>query len=352
MRAARWHGRGDVRIDEVDVPTPRVDEVLVRVIACGICGTDLEEWRDGPVTVPVDAPHPVSGARAPMTIGHEVIGVVERAASNGTGPAVGTVVIPDVVDGCLDCWWCRSGEQGLCPSLVVRGQTADGGLAEYMTARAASCVVVPNHVDPALGALAEPVAVAVRAVRKAGDVAGQHVVILGAGTIGQLIAQVVHRAGALTVIVVDPDQHRRALVSDLTGAIAVAPDQLDAAVARLREPGASTVFECTGRPGQLAVALRVARAGGTIVAVGLRDGDEAVPLERLVLGEYRILGTAAHRWDTDVAEAIRLIADGSIAVAPLVTHRVPLERMVLDGLGALADASSGAVKVLVDCGRR
>jgi 2-desacetyl-2-hydroxyethyl bacteriochlorophyllide A dehydrogenase len=349
MKAARWHARSDIRVDEVPVPRPADDEVLVKVLHCGICGSDLEEFREGPLTVPVE-PHPVSGRSAPITLGHEVVGVVARAAANGVGPQVGTLVVPDVVDGCGHCWWCLRHEPGLCPDLVVRGQQADGGLAEYMTARASSCVLVPPGVPSERAALAEPVSVAVRAVRHV-QVMGGRVAVIGAGTIGQLVAQVLMRAaGARSVLVVDPDERRLALVARLAGADTTTPDQAQAAFDAAPEPGFDAIFECTGRPGQLRLALERVRAGGTVVAVGLRPGAEEIPLPALVLPEKRLIGTAAHVWDTDVADAIQLIADGRVDVDALVTHRVPLGDLVTDGMGALEDARSGALKVLIDCG--
>lgn len=348
MMAARWHGRRDIRVERVSFPKPAPHELVVRVLYCGICGSDLEEFREGPLTIPV-RPHPVSGRCAPLTLGHEVVGIVERRAADGTGPEEGTVVIPDVVDGCGHCWWCRRHEPGLCPDLVVRGQQTDGGLAEYMAARAETCIVVPPGVPPDAAALAEPVSVAVRAVRHA-RVMGCTVGVIGAGTIGQLVGQVLMRvAGARRVIVIDPDRSRLHLTQQLTKATVAVPDVAAEIFANVPAPGVDVIFECTGRPGQLGLALERVRAGGTVVAVGLRPGVEAVSLPQLVLGEKTLVGTAAHVWDTDVADAVGLIADGRVDARALVTHRVPLTRLVEMGIGALDDATSRALKVLVDC---
>ena len=348
MQAARWHGRGDVRVERIPLPVPAPNELLVKVVHCGICGTDLEEFREGPLTVPT-TPHPVSGRSAPLTLGHEVVGVVARAASDGTGPREGTLIVPDVVDGCGRCWWCQRHEPGLCPALVVRGQQTDGGLAEYMTARAESCVVVPAGVPSQWAALAEPTSVAVRAIRHA-QVMGARVAVIGAGTIGQLIAQTLMRAaGARDVLVVDPDLVRLELTRRLAGVRVATPDEAPEAFASAPSPGFDVIFECTGRPGQLGQAMQRVRAGGTVVAVGLRPGSEEISVPGLVLSEKRVVGTAAHVWDTDVADAVALIADGRIDVEDLVTHRVPLVDLVDRGFGALEDRSSSAVKVLIDC---
>jgi 2-desacetyl-2-hydroxyethyl bacteriochlorophyllide A dehydrogenase len=349
MMAGRWYARGDLRVEKVPIPKPKPDEVLVRVLHCGICGSDLEEYRDGPLTVPI-TPHPVSGAFAPMVLGHEVVGIVARSAADGSGPPEGTMVIPDVVDGCEECWWCRQHEPGLCPNLVVRGQTTDGGLAEYMVARGRSCVIVPTGVEPREAALTEPLSVAVRAVRKALPLSGARAAVIGAGTIGQLIAQVLTRSlDAADVVVVDPNQTRLALARKLSGANVSTPEQAE----RLFEPssgrGFDVIFECTGRHGQLGSALHRVRAGGLVVAVGLRAEEEAISLNDLVLGERRMVGTAAHVWDTDVVDAINLIATKQVQVAELVTNAVPLGDLVSVAMPLLNDPASGAVKVVIDC---
>lgn len=349
MRAARWHARRDIRIDDVPAPAPAEDEVLIRVMFCGICGTDLEEYREGPLTVQVGTPHRTSGRSAPLTLGHEVVGRVERAAADGSGPAVGQVVLPDAIVGCGHCWWCSRRQEGQCARLSIRGQTDDGGLADYMCARAATCIVVPDGLDAALAALSEPASVAVRAIRKLDMPLGARIGVIGGGTIGQLVAQVARASGASYTLLVDPLPDRRAMAEKLAGARTCSPGDLADIVKRLPEPGLDAVIECTGRPGVLAQSVALVRSGGTVVAVGIRPGDEAISLLDLVVGEKRIIGSAAHLWDTDVADAVTMMSDGRLNVGPLITHRVGLDDVVDVGLALLSAPDSGALKVLIDC---
>lgn len=338
MTAVRWHGRGDLRVDSVAVPVPGPDEVLIRVGWAGICGTDLEELQHGPLTVPIE-PHVTSGRCAPLVLGHEVVGKVVLAAEDGGGPAPGTWVVPDVVQGCGDCWWCESHEEGLCPRLNVLGQTDDGGLAEYMVAKASRCLPVPPGVDVRSAALAEPLAVAVRAIDKLELRTGCTVAVLGGGTIGQLVAQVLVAEGA-RVLLVDPVPARRELAAALTAATTLTPLSFEEYVAGLPQPGLDGVIECGGRPGLIDQALRVVRPGGTVVAVGLRSGSEPVDVPTVVLGERRLVGSAAHMWDTDVARALVLLEE--LDVAPLITHEVALA----DSKTAFDLLSSGDPEVL------
>jgi (R,R)-butanediol dehydrogenase/meso-butanediol dehydrogenase/diacetyl reductase len=346
MRAARWHGRRDVRLDEVPVPSPRVDQALIEIEWCGICGTDLEEYTDGPVTIP-EVAHSLTGRRAPITLGHEIVGRVAESARDGSGPPEGARVIPDVVLGCGECWWCRRHEEGLCARHAVVGLHADGGLAEYVASTAATCVPVPDGLDADVAALAEPTSVAVRALRKVPYPVGSNVLVVGAGTIGLLVIQVARNSGASTVVAVDTKPRRRDLALALGADFASEPDGLEKLLSEATGGvGPDVVIECSGVPGLARQAIRMTRRGGTAVLVGIHGKEEPFDLLDTVLGEKRIVGSAAHLWDEDVATAVDLLARGRIDGRPLLTTHLPLERVV-EGIGVLEDPASDVLKVLV-----
>jgi 2-desacetyl-2-hydroxyethyl bacteriochlorophyllide A dehydrogenase len=341
-----WHAAGDVRVTDVPAPEPGPDEALVRVLWCGICGSDLEEYAEGPVVLPT-RPHPTTGRMVPLVLGHEMVGVVERAAGSGVGPPAGTLVVPDVVTGCGRCWWCQRHEEGLCPELAVLGQQADGGLAELVAARADRLIVVPPHVPAQDAALAEPIAVAVRAARAAGPLVGQGVLVIGGGTVGQLVARVARAAGAGPVVVVDPVPMRRALAERGGASAALAPGApVDA---HFPPRGVDVVVEASGAPGQAANAVAMARRGGRIVLLGVQPRPEEIDVLDIVLHEKTIRGSAAHMYDDDVAVGIEMLAGGALSVDGLVTHRIALSDVVEEGFERLRRCDPGALKVLVDC---
>lgn len=346
MNAVRWHGRGDLRHERIPLPLPGYDEALIRVGWVGICGTDVEEYRAGPLTIPVE-PHVSSGRSAPLTLGHEIVGQVVLAAGDGTGPAVGQWVVPDVVQGCGQCWWCGAHEEGLCPRLTVLGQTDDGGLADYLVAKAARCLVVPAGLEPRSAALAEPLAVAVRAVSKLTLRPDSVVAVVGGGTIGQLTALVLSRSSPAGVVVVDPMPERRALATRLSGAIALSPEDFAPYVSTMPEPGLDAVIECAGRPGLIEESLHAVRPGGTVVAVGLRSGFEPIEVPHLVLGERTLVGSAAHMWDTDVAAALELL--GRVDLSELITHEFDL-RDARDAFDLVASGDRSVLKVVIAAG--
>ncbi len=301
MSALRWHGPRDVRVDSVPVPEPGPGQVLVAVERVGLCGSDLEEYRSGPVAIPV--------AAVPLILGHEVVGTVVQTSDPSL--PVGARVIPDVVVGCGHCWWCRRHEEGLCPDLLVRGQQQDGGLADYLLADAATCTPVPGGVSLNTAAFAEPAAVAVRALRKAGDLTGATVAVVGGGTVGNLVAQIALRAPTAAVVVVDPVEARRDLGARFGAATAAPGAQAAELVGLLTEGrGADVVLECAGVPSGPADALALSRRGGTIVLVGFRASDLTLSWLDVVLGERRLVGSAAHLWDIDVTAAVGLLTRG------------------------------------------
>ena len=320
------------------MPVPRSSEALVRVRWVGLCGSDAEEYLNGPVQI-----------AGPVTLGHEIVGVVAEAAADGSGPEVGTPVVVDVVTGCGTCYWCRRHQEGLCPELVVTGQHVDGGLAEYVTGRADRLIPVPEGMELRSAALAEPLSVAVRAVRKAGPLQGVRVVVVGGGTIGMLTAQVARAAGAERVVVLEPAQSRRDVISNF-GCVSLwgsTPAQRSEGVAReFPGRGVDVVFECSGRAGMMREAARLVRRGGTVVLLGILAEDEPLDSLDLVLGEKTVLGSAAHMWDDDVSVAVGLLADGAVDIESMITHTFPLDRAA-EAFAVLADPAVPTTKLLV-----
>ncbi len=348
MKALRWHARCDVRVDDVPEPTPGPGQMLVAVEYCGVCGTDLEEYRSGPIHVPVD-PHPRTGRFAPVTLGHEIVGTVVECNANGKGPAPGARVIPDVVQGCGECWWCVRHQEGLCSDQTVLGFHADGGLAPLLVAAAATAVVVPDGLDPALAAFAEPTACAVRAMDKVPDPAASAILVLGTGTIGLLVVAVARAMGAGRVLAADPSSDRRRLAAQLGADVVLdTDDSLESAIADLTDGrGADAVIECAGAPGVAARGVRLARRGGITVVVGIHADLEPLNLLDAVLGEKRIVGSVAHLWDSDVTTAVRLLGSGAVDPTPLIADRISLEAMAADGFDLMQNGIVPGTKFLV-----
>jgi (R,R)-butanediol dehydrogenase / meso-butanediol dehydrogenase / diacetyl reductase len=350
MRAARWHGRGDVRVEQVPQPAPGPGELLLRVSWCGICGTDVEEYLAGPAIIPVKVPNVLTGRSAPLTLGHEFVGSVAALGDGVTGFSIGERVVPEVVLFCGRCFFCRRHEYALCMNWAAIGLMADGGLAEYVLVPASSCARLPGSVSDEEGALVEPTEVAVRAVRK-GDVRlGETVAVVGGGTVGLLVLQVARAAGASAAYLIEPRDGRRQLGLSLGATAAFDPAQPDWQF-ELREAcagvGPDVVFECAGVSESADLAVRTARKGGRIVLVGIHA--ERVPISTLdvIVGEKRLVGSVQHHFDEDLPAAVQLLAEGKVQVRGLITGQLPLDRVVTDGFDALAERPGQHLKILI-----
>ena len=350
MKAARWHGRGDVRVEDVPRPSPGPGELLLQVSWCGICGTDVEEFLAGPAIIPVDVPNGLTGRVAPITLGHEFVGSVAALGAGVTGFAIGERVAPEVVLFCDRCFFCRRHEYALCLNWAALGLMADGGLAEYAVVPAFSCARLPESLSDEEGALVEPTEVAVRAVRKSDLRLGESVAIVGGGTIGLLVLQVARAAGAGAAYLIEPRASRRELGLCLGATAAFAPEQSDwqselrAACAGV---GPDVVFECAGVSESADLAVRTARKGGRIVLVGIHAERVPVSTLEVIVGEKRLIGSVQHHFDEDLPAAVQLLADGKVQVQPLITGREPLERVVTAGFRALADQPGQHLKILI-----
>jgi (R,R)-butanediol dehydrogenase/meso-butanediol dehydrogenase/diacetyl reductase len=347
MKALRWHAARDVRLDEVPEPAARAGEVVVAVAACGICGSDLHEYLHGPVYIPT-APHPLTGVAAPVTLGHEFSGRVIEA-----GPGVGGLRAGDrvTVNPCLlcgECVWCRRGQPNYCARLGSIGLSWDGALAPRVAVPASGCHRLPDEVDDLQGASVEPLAVVLHAHRRARLAGGERVAVIGAGPIGLLLLQVLRAKGAGWVGVVEPRRERRSLAQALGADAVLDPEAQDPARAIARLTGEERVqaaFECVGSPAAFAAALRAAGKGGRVVLVGLVPETVETNLLGLLAHEKEIVGSSAYV--DEFPEAIQLLRDGRVAVAPLVTGRVPLEDAVARGLEALLRREEAHVKIMV-----
>jgi (R,R)-butanediol dehydrogenase/meso-butanediol dehydrogenase/diacetyl reductase len=341
MLAVRWHARGDVRVEEVPPPPPPGrGEVQLRISWCGICGTDVEEWQSGPLFIPVDAPHPITGARAPLILGHEFAGLVVAAGDDVTAPGLGQRVAVDTIVYCGTCHWCRRGEFTRCPALGGLGLHGDGGLAELCNAPARMCLPVPDTVADDEAPLVETLAVAVRALRRGALQPGERVAVVGAGAVGLMAVQAARAFGAGRVAVVEPLAARRDLACRLGADHAVPPQE--AAVLQ-----ADVAVESAGRPQAVEAAIRALRAGGRAVLLGIDSRPFSVLPMDLVAAEKSIIGSLSHVWDEDFRIALELMGRGTIQAAALVTDRIPLTATVSGGLELLRDEPEKHLKILV-----
>ncbi len=340
MRAARYHDVGDVRVESVpDAPPPRHDEVRLEVLRAAICGTDASEYAYGPLQIPIHFEHPGNGRRGPVTLGHEFVGRIESIGSGVEGLSVGQRVVPGAGVWCGSCEWCLAGRTNLCARYYTHGLQADGGLAEYATVPARTCRAVPDCIGDDAASVAQPLAVALHAVRRGKPAPGQVAVLIGVGGIGHFALAALADAAPSALVAVDVDRDRLAHARATGASHVVDPSNSDP-IALVRELtgglGAHLVIEASGAPPSPALAIELVRRGGTIVLVGLQAAPCKLDLASLVLNEVTVVTTVAHVCDEDLPKALDLLRDAALG-EEAIDRVIPLEAVVTDGLIPLVE---------------
>jgi (R,R)-butanediol dehydrogenase/meso-butanediol dehydrogenase/diacetyl reductase len=353
MRAAVYHSKHDIRVEEVAEPGPLgARQVRLRPFLCGICGTDLHEYAAGPIVIPT-LPHPLSGAQAPQILGHEFSGEVLEIGSDVTGIAVGerASVMPLVY--CGHCYYCRRGLNHLCTTMACTGLSwSGGGISEQVVVPDYQVSRLPDGVSDVQGALVEPAAVAAYGVDRTGLRAGDTILVTGAGPIGALAALYAHAAGAARVIISEPNPKRRALVEAFGIATVLDPltDPVPDVVRDLTDGvGVDAAAECSGSQGGLTVALDSLRAHGTATQVGLHVRPASIDPMALSNKDLSLIGTWCYPV-YDFPRIIALIDTGRYPVQSVLTEAIPVADIVPRGFDRLLDPDGDAQKVLVRVG--
>lgn len=348
MLAARWHGRGDLRLEEIPEPSPGPGEVLIAVERCGICGTDLHEYHHGPLLMP-RRPHPFTGRIPPVVMGHEFAGTILTRGPGVEALREGARVTVNPCLPCGECAQCAEGKTYLCPRLGSIGFAADGAFASRVVCPAANCYLIADGLSAEGAALSEPLAACLHAWQRGDGRAGEAVLIVGAGPVGLLLLQIARTRGAEEVFVVEPNPSRREAAEAL-GASAVFDPGANGDVARflLHETGGvPLVFECVGQPKALETALRAGGRGSRVVVVGLFAEPVPVDFLRLFAHEKSILASCAYTIE-EMGSAVALLGKGEVVWEPIVSGTVRLANIVAEGFERLSGGPSDQIKILVD----
>lgn len=335
MRAAEWFGPGDVRIVEIDPRPPGPDEIALDVAYCGLCGSDLHEYVDGPHAIPVDEPHPASGRTAPLVLGHEFCGTVTAVGQRVGSLEPGDRIAVEPSYRCGDCPRCRAGEYNLCRWFGFAGLMGDGGLAESATVPAYMAHRLPPEVPLEQAALFEPASVALHGLRRGCLLAGERMVVVGLGPIGLYAVQLAAARGVERITGVDPLPRRRELARQLGATDVRAPgDPLDG--------DADIALEAVGAQPALDSCLAALRRGGRVVQLGL-GGQLRFDAYSLVSKEQSIIASASYRNAHE--ELVALVRHG-LDLTPVATAVIGLDEVVTRGFESLTRGGDD-IKVLV-----
>lgn len=336
MLVAEYAGNEEFRVAERAAAAPGPGEVQIEVAFVGICGTDLH----------VKHGHMDARVAIPSPIGHEMSGVVAALGDGVAGLEVGDQVTVMPLWWCGHCPACRNGNQHVCQNLVFVGIDRAGAMQQLWTVDQSIVVPLPNELPLEIGALAEPLAVAVHDLRRARIVAGEHALVVGGGPIGLLIALVAQAEGA-DVLISEPNEFRRALAERL------GLSTFDPASADITETveswtdgaGVDAAFEVSGSPRGLHTAIHALRVRGRLVVVAIHSQPVATDLFRVFWRELELVGARVYERE-DFEQAVRLLADRGVPARELISAVEPLDQTAA-AFDAL-EAGAGVMKVLID----
>ncbi len=334
MKAAFCTGRQTIEVREADLPKPGAGEVLVRVRACGICGTDLHFYNGA------------FPAMASISPGHEFCGEVAEAGVGVSGFAPGDRVAVEPIRSCRECSYCRTGQYQICPKHVLLGTFVPGGLAEYICVPAYTLYALPDTLDWGLSALTEPLAVAVHGLHIVDLAMGERVLVMGSGAIGLLSILAAKAAGAGEVIATYRHEHQGA------AALAAGADRAlkDGETGGLEKAGIDVVIETVGGTAPtLSEALGIVRPGGRISVLGLFTQPVQLNAFALALKEVKMAGGITYcrpGQHSDFDTALGILQSQPDRARALITHRFPLAEAAR-AFATAEDKSTGAIKVQV-----
>lgn len=338
MKQAVMTAPGKIEFRQVQPPRPQADEVLIEVKRIGVCGSDIHVYH---------GTHPYTGY--PVVQGHEVSGIV---AETGAGvkefhPGDVVVFMPQVT--CGTCYPCRHGMEHICDNLKVMGFQTNGAAQQYFPVPARQVLKVPVNIPLDQAAMIEPLAVAVHALSRAGDVRGKKVVVLGAGAIGNLVAQSARALGAANVLITDISQYKleKARICGIDPAVNTSTADLGEAILKEFGPDkADVIFECVGAQATISQAIQFGRKGSTIVVVGVFGKKPEVDLGFVQDRELTLTGTLMYQ-RKDYELAIQLMAEGKLNLEPMITQRFPFDQY-LQAYQAIEASGGEYLKVMID----
>ncbi|UCF97544.1 MAG: alcohol dehydrogenase catalytic domain-containing protein [Spirochaetaceae bacterium] len=342
MKQALMIAPGKIEFRDVDKPTIQSDEVLIQIKRIGICGSDIHVYH---------GMHPYTGY--PVVQGHEVSGVIAQVGHSVRGfePGDPVTIMPQIT--CGSCYSCRNGNYHICDSLKVMGFQANGAGQEYFAVSFGNVLKIPTEMSLDQGAMVEPTAVAIHALTRAeagmvDGLRGKKVLVLGAGPIGNLVAQSAKALGAGGVLITDLSEFRLQTAEACGIDYAVIPQQENLEQALLKffgESRADLTLECVGSEITIGDAVACARKGSTIVIVGVFGTKPTVDLGLVQDRELNILGTLMYQ-RKDYEKAIELISVGKIKLDPLITDTFPFEDF-LKAYRYIERAKDRAIKVMI-----
>lgn len=317
MKAAVFYGKKEIRQQEYPMPRARTGQLVVKVCACGICGTDVHIYNGD---------KGMADTTPPIILGHEFAGIVTETSSGVTNFAVGDRVAVDPNIQCGNCYYCKNGMGHFCRRMTGIGTTSDGGFAEYVAVPASQAYKIADTTTFAEGAMAEPVACCLHGIDLCDIRPGRNVAIIGGGMIGLIMLQLARLSGAATLALIEPVASKRDMAKQLGADLVIDPAGQDPLTV-LREKDLTqldVVIECVGRKETMEQAVAIAGRAATVMLFGLTAPDDRISVKPFELFQKEISLKASFINPYTMQRAIALIDQGKIDVTTMVNEPIPL----------------------------
>ena len=319
MKAAVYHGKQDIRIEDFPIPEIGENEVLIKVAYCGVCGTDVHIYNGDGGSFEVTPP---------LIPGHEFSGIVEKVGAKVTNVKPGDHVSGDPNVMCGACYFCRNQMEHFCTNNIGIGTTAHGGFAEYIAMRASHVFKVPDDMDLMAAAMTEPISCCVHGMDLCNIKQGDTVLVMGGGPIGIIAMQMAKNLGAAKVILSEPVEEKRELALKLGADAVVNPLETDVEqfLAELT-PNVNCVIECVGNTRTQMDAVRFAGKCATVMFFGLVGPDDEITIKPDVIFKKELKITSSFINPYTYPRAIDVLSSGRVDATSIITHVVPLEEL-------------------------
>ncbi|KAF2678544.1 GroES-like protein [Lentithecium fluviatile CBS 122367] len=352
MRAARYYGKEDIRIEDVEVQKCGEGQVRVAPAYVGICGTDLHEYLGGPTFAPTK-PHPITHSTIPITLGHEFSGIVSEVGLNVTAFSPGQHVVVQPTIYCGSCAACTAGVENVCYKGGFIGLSGGGGgLSDSVVVPEGALLKLPKSIPLDVGALVEPLSVAWHAISAAPLARDSTVLVLGGGPIGLAVVQCLVALKTRNIIMSEVSTSRQRFARDFGAHHVLSPKTHDL-VAESREisgaDGPDIVFDCAGVPASITTACQAVRARGTVVNVAIWEKEVPFQPNMLVFREAKYTAVLGYQ-RKDFQAVVDALANGSLKPEKMITSKIKLEDLVEGGIKALINDKESHVKILVEVG--
>lgn len=338
MKALVYHGPKDLRWEEIENVCPKSDEVLIKVKAVGICGSDVHGYLG------------ITGRRiAPMVMGHEFAGIVEEVGEGVTTVKVGERVAPYPVVFCGECEFCKQGRTHICLNKTSLGVLdCNGAMAEYVCVPAKLIFKLDDTVSYNVGSMMEPLAVAYSGVNSAGDLSGKNVLIVGAGTIGLLVLAVVKMRNPAKIFISDLNDSRLSVAKEMGSNFVINPSKdsiTEIIKAETNGSGVDIAFEAVGATPTVQQAMASLKIGGTAVWIGNSAKMININMQEIVTRELKVFGTFIYTFK-EFGEVVDLINNGKLNVEPMISLTTPMEKGI-EQFRQLAKDPGSMIKVIL-----